>query len=1124
MKTYHAIFLTVLLFLVQMACATDTTKATYRFDNGNPGLILSGNASVRDGLLVFNGPGQAVLPDSAQFNITPAGLTMTAVIRFAPTPNGHDLGQDIFSKGREWLFARHGNGTLYLTHSADGKKFHGGIRSGRTIPAGEWAHYAATFSRIQRQGQGETGYFQKVYINGEQVGKTQVLDIEPLASIEPVVFGYGLAKDAWAFLGEVAEITIEKRALSDDEVEQAAIACGRVKTSGGAKAELTASFIKALEGLPPHQRKALEMAGHAGAEQKTIGDAAEKLSHGLKQGAILLLSTERLESMFITRGGNTVFPLISLYDKHAKREVFGRKTLGWELKLRRNGIDEFFKENDFVAKAAAQPDGTMLLTWKCCDGLSVEMPIRLNGARLETSLKVTNNNSDIVLEAVTFPRYSFRRLDSGTDKLVIPFMSGVELANPTMAASEVAQQDYWYPTSDLNMQFHAYYDNKSGIYFAHEDPTGAVKRITTMGRRGDLDAAYTTSVGQSVDGSGGNGYILSGVAVVEVFDGNWYDAAQIYRNFVQSKAAWRITELPRQDTPQWLRENSVSVEMQSRYEYSPDKMLNDAISFRNYLELPYLIHWSSWDDISKGSWPHFFAKESALAIMPELTKNDIHFEVYIDTRLWAENDGPDRKSSWMYSPLGEHYAVRSPENVIPFETYTIWFNEPGGRGWYSERHRYAVQCPAAAGWQEWILWLCERVAGYGVTGIYHDQVMAAAPHLCHNREHGHALGSAQAWVRDGYYPMLKKMRRKLKARYPQLTHSSEDFAEPYLREFDNAFCWRWTHKQIPLVGTVYGGGSIQLGNRLYGDTGAKCDIKAFYAKLGEQLVRGEQLGYFTLGDIKTPAAALQIKRLAHLRNALLTVFNAGQMLKNYEYANAMPQIATIWNAYKGGSGGGDKAIHTPAVQQGRWRRLADQAEFTVFLNTTDSKQRFCLQKVDAESILVTATEITPFTVGSVIDLEPFDMALILTQVPAAEAENLHKTIVEINGFVEPGAPNEKAKAQRRTGRKLTIHDADMIKGASPADNGAFAGWISPGATFTFRNVMHGKAVVVEIDGKVGDTVRLIFNERQVGMASLTQSGRQRVRFSVSGNTENTGTYIIHLPKGTLLFYSIEIEP
>jgi hypothetical protein len=181
--------------------------AVYRFENNSTTLKLSGGAYVKDGLLHFDSPGAAELPDSIKYSITPAGLTMTALVRFHAKPAGHDLGEDIFSKGREWLFSRHGKGMLYLSHSSDaskGKKFYGGVRAGRIVPAGEWAHYTAVFQRIQRQGQGETGYLQKVYINGEQVGQAQVLDIEPLRGKDGCSFS-GAVK--WERVGYVPRVS-----------------------------------------------------------------------------------------------------------------------------------------------------------------------------------------------------------------------------------------------------------------------------------------------------------------------------------------------------------------------------------------------------------------------------------------------------------------------------------------------------------------------------------------------------------------------------------------------------------------------------------------------------------------------------------------------------------------------------------------------------------------------------------------------------------------------------------------------------------------------------------------------------------------------------------------------------
>ena len=1124
---FHKFFAAILAALPFFSAAAGTAPEAdrvYRFDNNTTTLKLSGGAYVKDGLLHFDSPGAAELPDSSKYNITPEGLTMTALVRFHAKPTGHDLGEDIFSKGKEWLFSRHGRGMLYLTHSsnvAQGKKFYGGIRAGRVVPAGEWAFYTAVFQRVQRQGQGETGYLQKAYINGEQVGQAQVLDIEPYITDAPVIFGYGLAKDAWALRGDVAEITISKRAWNDDEIERAALACGKVKVPGGAKAEVTAGFADAIKNLKIYQQEALKRAARAGADQKLLGAAAQQLASGRAQDVIRVFATDRVEAMIIVKGSNTAFPLISLYDKKAQREVFGRRTLGWEIKLKNKDTNLRYVESEFVSQTVIKGDNQAILSWDCGDGITVKMPLKVYGNRLEAGLSVENKNADVILEDVLFPRFSFRKLDGKVDKLVIPFMSGVELENPTVATSTVAQQDYVYPTSDVNMQFHAYYDEKSGVYFAHEDPTGAVKGVSTMPKRGDLDAAYTTSVGRK----NGNSYTLSGVAAVEVFDGNWYDAAQIYRTFVQNHAMWAIRELPRKDTPQWLREKVITVHANTRYNYTPDKMPPDMIKFQKYLELPFFIHWNNWDDISKGSWPHFFAKDASLEAVKLLNNAGISSEVYIDTRLWAENDGPDRRSVWMYKPFGERYAVRTAENNIPFETYTVWFHEPGPgkRGWYSERHRYAVLCPAARGWQEWILWLCERVAGYGFTGIYHDQVMAAAPHLCFNAEHGHLPGDAQAWVRDGYYPMLRKVRDEIKKRYPDATHSTEDFAEAYMPLFDMSFCWRWTHEQIPLASAVYGGGSLILGNRLYGDGGKKLDVKALYAKGGEQLVRGEQIGYFNKEDIENPAAALYIKKIAHTRKALMSFFTAGKMLKNWEYTSEMPHIATVWNAYKGGSGGGDKPIRTPQVQQGRWLRLSDKVEVTLFWNTTNEAVTFTPVVADSNLMMVSSQGIQKYTAGTPIKVNGFEAVVLYKNAPQNELHAMQKVLQKITTFVAPGEAAIRQDAERRTKRALTIRDAASYRNISAAENGSFDGWMLPGAAIEFKELCRGKKIYVEVKGDANMVVRVLFNNSTVAQKKLEKSGRQTVEMQVFGNAEALGNYLLHFPQGGTEFYSFRVE-
>ncbi len=971
------------------------------FSQGVGEAKLSGAVRFQDGVLLFDGTdGKVELPDSAGYNLTPSGLTATAVIRFQP--HGEDFGQDIFIKDNEWRLCRQGKGTLWVAHT-DGKKYHGGVKSGQMVPFGEWAHYAAVFERIQQQGQGRVGYLQKAYINGELVGQQEVLDVEPVPSNAPIIFGYGLGHKVWALKGEVASIKVWKRSLSDGEIEQDALSSGRVHLPNLRQAELTPRFQQAADRVPSFAREALLQAARNGADQASLIPAMEKMARGEPQNDIIVIDTGRMKALILAESTPHIFPLIGLYDTSSQREIFGRHTMFWEIDLAQNGQEKRLRSSDYDATVKQLSQNQIEFVWNV-EQLAIRIELLFNGARMESSFSVENHDSSITLTAASFPNWSFRKLSEGTDKLLIPFMSGIELAHPTTERSRNAQQDYYYPTSDLNMQFGAYYDDRSGIYFAHEDPTGAVKRIASVGRRGNLDIHYTTMIGHEVT-QGANSYKLQGKAVLELFIGNWYEAARIYRHFTEEKANWRITSLPRTDTPERLRNNTIIVHGRTRFGYTPEKLVSTLVKLRDYFELPFVVHWNEWEDIAKGDWPHFHIRADSQVAVHELHKHDIDCELYIDTRLWAEKDGPNREGSWMYDTLGKQYALKTQRGSIPAERYERWFHEPGSGkgnqdGWYSIRYNYYVMCPAAKGYQEWIEALCKRLAGYGVNGIYHDQVMAALPYLCYAPEHGHLLGDSQTWVAQGYRPMFETLRTSLKKTHPNLWHSSEDVSEPYMQMFDAGFCWRWTHEQVPLFSTVYAG-KIQLGCRRYGDAAPGKDINAFYAKLAEQLVYGEQLGYFyTETDLKSATALLNIKRTAHLRSGLLRWFNGGELLKPILYRKPMPIIGTLWDAYKGGSGGGDTIIHTPAIQQGHWRRLSDGAELVVLVNSTSNEYDAELLNTPAGSTLVTADGLQRYN-GQAIHFAPFAQALLLHGVPTAEMEKLAALLKRITTFTPP---------------------------------------------------------------------------------------------------------------------------
>jgi len=134
-----------------------TAAIAYSFDRSTD-VVLSGDAHVDSGMIVFNGNGQATLPNSGDFNITPDGLTMSIVARTRPIDGMSRSGLDLFSKGKEWFFARDAAGRMHVSYTQEGKwpsSWQAAPRGGEQPADGEWCHYAASWKRIQRQGQGE---------------------------------------------------------------------------------------------------------------------------------------------------------------------------------------------------------------------------------------------------------------------------------------------------------------------------------------------------------------------------------------------------------------------------------------------------------------------------------------------------------------------------------------------------------------------------------------------------------------------------------------------------------------------------------------------------------------------------------------------------------------------------------------------------------------------------------------------------------------------------------------------------------------------------------------------------------------------------------------------------------
>ncbi len=884
-------------------------------------LKLSPGCTLTDGRLDFkNGDGSAEVVGSEKFGSSGRGLTVSAAVLLSPPAPiagsgleksgqivySHDI---IASKGTEFVFGRRGDlwvDQLYCNFH-DGREWAVPLKLGvKTPPCGKWAVWTVTLLPFERKEEGRRGTILTFYLNGEPRQRLEV-DSQPVRSSAPVRWGtgQGIKNELWPFHGTLAETVLIDRALNDDEVLELAGKSKLVKITPSDRLKLPDALDSALRELASNAAgpvgrwavDSLRRAGENGYDLKKLDALLPRLRPLLKEKdestfsvrwnqsfpEFRMLCSDRMIAMLATGSGHGVFPLVGIYDRKAERGIFGRKSLFWEIEARtRDGsplrLTAF--DADWQVSAPTRDGGReqTLIQWKLPQGLSAESRLVISDGRVETDFRVANQNPDLRIENVGFPMVRLSAMTPGRDFLVHPRQSGILCPSPTVAATP---EPGWYPSGWIDMQFGAYYDQRGGVYFSPEDPTAAVKLYTVRSRSGNLELGWSQPAPYAVGQKGGNSFRSRGMSVLELFSGDWFAAAQCYKRFVRTSSRWNEVKRPRTDTPGWLRENTLWVSHWTFDDKAMKEMPLSMKKLRDYLELPFAIHWYRWYNSDQGGMPHFVVKKGVVENIRSLHESGIRVKAYIDTRLWSEVDGPGYERDWEFTAKGKNCAVINADGTFNYERY-------------HKECREVVMCPCAALWQEKIFELTRRTASYGFDMIYHDQVGASRPFICYAKDHGHDLNSNTAWV-DGYYRMFDRLV-PLRRTFPELCHNTEDANDAYLPLFDGFLPWRWTEEnQIPLFAAIYSG-YTQFTGREYNQT-TKGDPESFFVKAASQLVQSEQIGWFILSDLlQDPERLVFIKQAAHLRKQLLPYFNEGEMLEPLKFRGEVPVQTLLWGA------------------------------------------------------------------------------------------------------------------------------------------------------------------------------------------------------------------------------------
>ena len=526
------------------------------------------------------------------------------------------------------------------------------------------------------------------------------------------------------------------------------------------------------------------------------------------------------------------------------------------------------------------------------------------------------------------------RLSGNTDapKFVWPEGAGRMFFDPF--AKPFAYHSTYPSGFPATMQWSAFWDETTerGLYSGFHDPNGAQKSLEAKSfpESRAIELSYRVEIPDDLS-------FPDGAILLEPFDGDWFDAAQIYKKWVRA-AIWYPTldANGRPDTPDWFK----SLSLWCLFNYADkDSAIATLHRFQEAFDIPLGVHCYNWHAIPfDNDYPHYFPTKPGFAdAVIELQKNDtIHIMPYINGRLWDTHD--KGATDWRFTSDALCAATKKRDGSPFTETYHS-LEEDGSKV------KLAVMCPTTDVWRDKVRENVLRIMNQcGTDAVYIDQIAAAVPVLCMDKSHGHTLNGGCWWVQS-YLAMLDRIRTDMRtesndwpcteavsaanqARRDKVKNhviTTECNAESFIKGLDGYLTWHWQYNgAVPAFSAVYGG-AIQMFGRSYSG-----DALAWKMKAAESLVFGEQIGWFGPELLDRAEEFAFIRPLVRFRQSIADYFYRGEMARPPKFLDPVPNVTADWKW-----SGNPTPVTACAVRTGCWHLTDSSRAIVIFSNTTN---------------------------------------------------------------------------------------------------------------------------------------------------------------------------------------------
>lgn len=512
-----------------------------------------------------------------------------------------------------------------------------------------------------------------------------------------------------------------------------------------------------------------------------------------------------------------------------------------------------------------------------------------------------------------------------------------------------------YPSHRWTMQFLAFDNQKHGLYLGVHDPKARPKMFNVNAyppHRRYPDPPPSGNLFISVDHlPEGMGEVPSEArvehVVIGVFDGDWYDAAQIYRKWaVEQKWIQKGNVAERTDIPEafkkiglwWcLSSGKDTGTLTTSHEVSTQEVGELALRLKEKFPHPTGVHWYNWHhNPFNTSFPDYLPAREGFAMQVErLAKESITVMPYINARLADPNS-----DSWHDDGM-ERFSVKWASPRLKPKGYYMPAEQYAGEQWLFP------MCAATPYWQGKVAALVERIRNeLGVEAVYLDQIAAGMPPVCFDPSHGHSLGGG-AYAVEGYTDLLERILDENKEQGIALT--TECNAEPFLGGVAAFLMWMSIDRSlVPLFPTVYGGKVITYGRRYTEDD--LTDPNAFYLKTGQIFTWGCQAGWIAnavaakLLDVAYEEQATYLNRVVTAYSAGRAYLQEGRLLRTPKALLPLKELVAEWSRPNQRVPG----VSLPEVLCELWLHPNGKAALAVTnMSDTSRTVRYCIEDPEA---------------------------------------------------------------------------------------------------------------------------------------------------------------------------------